>query len=156
VHRHMNRHSREISIVPAHLRAHTHMQRSLAHAVYLTAGGSTMIHSRSSYKCTYTDTQLCMFVCLLFWVYLTAVYLTLIRSRSLYNHINMHICVCVYVYICPFLSIPYSWLPNSLFLLDTGRLNCTITSCRPCHRTFLPGFHRLGECACCVFVSRCA
>ncbi len=60
----------------------------------------------------------------------------------------MHTCLCVYVYICSFLSIPYSWLPNSLFLLDTGRLNCTITSCRPCHRTFLPGFHRLGECAC--------
>jgi hypothetical protein len=41
-----------------------------------------------------------------------------------WHHTNMHTCVSEYVYICYFLilflSIPYSCLPNSLFLLDTG------------------------------------
>ena len=52
-----------------------------------------------------------------------------------------------------FLSIPYSWLPNSLFLLDTGRFIWTTTSCRPCHPAFLPGFHRFSECACFLWLS---
>jgi hypothetical protein len=52
-----------------------------------------------------------------------------------------------------FLSIPYSWLPNSLFLLDTGILICTTTSCRPGHPAFLPGFHRFRECACFCWLS---
>ncbi len=52
-----------------------------------------------------------------------------------------------------FLSIPSSWLPNSLFLLDTGGFICPTTSCRSCQRTFLPGFHRLGECACFSWLS---
>jgi hypothetical protein len=39
-------------------------------------------------------------------------------------------------------------LPNSLFLLHTGVLGCTTTSCRPCRPAFLPGFHRFGECVC--------
>ncbi len=45
------------------------------------------------------------------------------------------------------MSIPYSWLPNSLFLLDTGCFFCRTTSSRTCQRTFLPGFHRFSECA---------
>ena len=37
------------------------------------------------------------------------------------------VCLCIYtfvlfLFVC--LSIPYSWLPNSLFLLDTGCLTC--------------------------------
>jgi hypothetical protein len=70
-------------------------------------------------------------------------------------HTYMHTCVSVYLYIyificClfAFMSIHDSCLLNSLFLLETGCLFCTTTSCRPCHPTFLPGFHRLGECAC--------
>jgi hypothetical protein len=61
----------------------------------------------------------------------------------------MHVCLFV------FLSIPDSWLPNSdsLSLLDTGRLICTTTSCRSCHWTFLPGFHRFSECACFSWLS---
>jgi hypothetical protein len=43
---------------------------------------------------------------------------------------------------------PDSWVPNSLVLLDTGRLNCPTTSCRPCHRAFQLNFHRFGECVC--------
>ncbi len=64
----------------------------------------------------------------------------------------MHTCVCVYM--CKFFSsfvlfsIPYSWLPNSLFLLDTGIYIWATTRCRPCHRTFLLGFPRFRECAC--------
>ena len=57
----------------------------------------------------------------------------------------------MYVYmfvIClfAFLSIPFSWLPNSLCHLHAGRFICPTTSFRPCHRTFLPGFHRFREC----------
>ncbi len=36
----------------------------------------------------------------------------------------------------------------SLFLLDTGVFRCPTTSCRPCHPTFLPGFHLFSECVC--------
>ena len=65
---------------------------------------------------------------------------------------------CMYVYmfvIClfAFLSIPDSWWPNSLFVLDTGILICPATSCRPCNPAFLPGFHRFGECACLSWLS---
>ncbi len=61
----------------------------------------------------------------------------------------MRTCVCVYVYICSFFFfLPYSRLPNSLFLLDTGSCLCLGTSCRPCHPAFSPGFHRFSECAC--------
>jgi hypothetical protein len=63
-------------------------------------------------------------------------------------------CVCVYhdifiyIYIClsVFLIRNDSWLSNSLFLLDTGGLIGTTISCRPCHPTFLLGFHRFSEC----------
>jgi hypothetical protein len=88
----------------------------------------------------------------LFWVYLTIGCLTPVRSRFSYNHTYQHaylcvyVCVSVYMYIYVLLSIRYSWLPNSLFLLDTGSFLWTTTSCRPCHRTFLPGFHRFREC----------
>ena len=60
------------------------------------------------------------------------------------------VCLCRHIFVIHFpLSIPDSWWPNSLFLLDTGILICPTTSCRPCHPAFLPGFHRLGVC---VFV----
>ncbi len=84
---------------------------------------------------------------------------TLIRCHSSDNHKYKHayLCVCIYIYtyICliAFLSIPDSCLPNSLFELDTGDFNCPTTSCRPCQPTFLPGFHRFGECACFSWVS---
>jgi hypothetical protein len=87
VHRHMNRHSREISIVPAHLRAHTHMQRSLAHAWAAVVTSVKLIRSRSSYNHTYQHEYLCVciwmylfFFSLFFWVYLTACGLTLCFS----------------------------------------------------------------------------
>ena len=44
------------------------------------------------------------------------------------------------------LSISYSWLPDSLFLLGTGGFIWCTTSCRSCHRIFLPDFHRFSEC----------
>jgi hypothetical protein len=55
------------------------------------------------------------------------------------------------------LSIPHGWLPNSVFLFGTGSFFCSTTSCRPCHPAFLPGLHRLSECACfsCVCVTTC-
>ena len=55
-----------------------------------------------------------------------------------------------YFFLCllAFLSIHDSWLPNSLFLLDTGSLFWTTTSCRPCQPAFLTGFHRFSECGC--------
>ena len=108
---------------------------------------------------TQTHIYACMFVCLFCWVYLTAGCLTLIRSRSSYNHTYQHaylcVCVCLYLFflLFVFLRIPYSWLPNSLFLLDAGCLIWTTTSWPPCHRTFLPGFPRLGECACFSWLS---
>jgi hypothetical protein len=52
-----------------------------------------------------------------------------------------------------FLSIPDSWWPNSLFVLDTGLFICPATSCRPCHPAFLPGFHCFSECACLSWLS---
>jgi hypothetical protein len=72
-------------------------------------------------------------------------------------HTNMHTCACMRGYVCiyiivfslfPFLSMTDNWLPNSLFLLDTGIFIWTTTSCRPCHPAFLPGFHRFSECVC--------
>jgi hypothetical protein len=101
VHRQTNRHSWEISeIVPAHT-AREHMQRSLAHPWAAVVTSVTLMRSRSSYIHTYTDTQVCMFVCLLFLLlfltYLTAGWLTLIRSRSSYNHTYHHAYLCVYV-----------------------------------------------------------
>ena len=90
-------------------------------------------------------------------VYLTACCWTLIRCRSSYNHTYQHayLCVCMYVFVLflfVLLSKPCSWLPNSLFLLDTGIFICLTTNCRPCHPAFLPGFHRLGECVCCSWL----
>ncbi len=59
----------------------------------------------------------------------------------------------MHVWLLAFLSIPCSWLPNSLFLLDTGSLICPTTSFRPCQRTFLPGFSGFRECACFSWLS---
>jgi hypothetical protein len=58
-------------------------------------------------------------------------------------------CIDLIFFLLVVLSITCSWLPNTLFLVDTGIFLWNTTSCRPCHRTFLPGFHRFGECACC-------
>jgi hypothetical protein len=81
--------------------------------------------------------------------------MTLSRSRSSDNHAYKHtihtVCMCVCVCVCVFMlfdCFPDSCLPNSLFLLDSGDFIWTTTSCRPCHPTFLPGFHRFSECAC--------
>ncbi len=67
-------------------------------------------------------------------------------SLLIHIHTNIHASVSVYAFF--FFRIPYSCLPNCLFLLDTGSLGCSTTSCRPCHQTFLPGFHRFSECVC--------
>jgi hypothetical protein len=73
-------------------------------------------------------------------------------------------CTFVSVYVCFFFpvcfsSITYRWLSKSLFLLDTGPFICPTTSCRSCHRTFLPGFHRSSECSCfswlCTVILEC-
>ena len=64
----------------------------------------------------------------------------------MHTFVSVYVCICSFLFV--FLSIHYSWLPNSLFLLDTGVFICPTTSCRPCQRTFLPGFHGLSECAC--------
>jgi hypothetical protein len=111
--------------------------------------------------CIHRHTNGCLFVC---FSSLSIADSWLANSDSLSLRIQsciparILVCVSHDVYICLFfifvlLSIPYSWLPNSLFLLDTGRLIWAATSCRPCHRTFLPGFHRLGECACFSWLS---
>ncbi len=66
------------------------------------------------------------------------------------------VCLCMYIFVLfcfVLVSIPYSWLPNSLFLLDTGSLVWTATSCRPCHPAFLLGFFCLGKCACFSWLS---
>ncbi len=71
------------------------------------------------------------------------------RWIALAPHTTMHASIhtCVYVYHIFFLLIVHdSWLSNSLFLLGTGDLICTITSCRPCHPAFLPTFQILSEC----------
>jgi hypothetical protein len=68
----------------------------------------------------------------------------------------MRTCVYVFVFLLCFVCfsiIPYSWMSNSLFLLDTGGFICPTTRCRPCHRTFLPGLHRFSECACFAWLS---
>ena len=83
--------------------------------------------------------------------------MTLIRSRSSYTYTYQRaylcVCVCIYLLFIFLLSIPYSWWPNSLFLLDTGILFCPTTSCRPCHPAFLTGFHRCSECTCFSWLS---
>ncbi len=75
------------------------------------------------------------------------------ESLSLLIHIYIHSHTSMHVCLFAFLSIPDSWLPNSLLLLDTGGLVCLTTSCRPCHPTFFPGFHRLGVCVCLSWLS---
>ncbi len=68
----------------------------------------------------------------------------------------MHTCVSVYIYICFFFVCFFEYtccLSNSLFLLDTGIFFCRTTSCRPCHRTFSPGFHCFSECSCFAWLS---
>ncbi len=85
----------------------------------------------------------------------------LIRSLSvlIQSYItNIHTTVYVYTYlfcVC-FLVWVYTTavLPNTLFLLDAGNFIWTGTSCRSCHPTFLPGFHRSSECVFLVDVSR--
>jgi hypothetical protein len=120
----------------------------------------TLIRSRSSYTYTYTDTQLCMFVCL--FVFLSIPDSLLPNSDSLSLLIQSYmptcilVCVCMYIFVLflfVFLSVPYSWLPDSLFLLDTGSFVWRTTSCRTCHRTFLPDFHRFSEFACFSWLS---
>jgi hypothetical protein len=94
-----------------------------------------------------------MHVCL--FAFMSKLYNWFPNSDSLSLLIQSYIPTCVLVCLCMYifdlflfvlLSIPYSWLPNSLFLLDTVGFFWTATSCRPCRRTFLPGF-RLRECA---------
>ena len=128
VHRQTNRHSRKISeMVPARtlVCAHAEITRTR-----LSCGGDECdADSLSLFIHTYIpDTRVCMFVCLRFWVHLTAGCRTLIRSRSLYIHTCQHaylcvsVCIYLFFFLFVFLSIPNSWLPNSLFLLDTGAL----------------------------------
>jgi hypothetical protein len=105
---------------------------------------------------THTSMQVC------FFLFLSTRDSWLPNSDSLSLLIQSHIptcilvCVCMYIFVLfviVLLSLRYSWLPNSLFLLDTGSFICTTTSCRPCHLTFSPGFHRLCECACFSWLS---
>jgi hypothetical protein len=74
-------------------------------------------------------------------------------SLLIQSYIPVCILVCLSMYIFVlfvfvFLSIPYIWLTNCLFLLDTGGLFCPATSCPPWNPVFLPGFHRFREYAC--------
>ncbi len=119
--------------------------------------------SRSSYTHTYTGTQVTSVrVCLFAFLSIPDSWLP--NSHSLSLLIQSHIptcipvCLCVYIFVL-FLFVCFSestlqldqllsWLRNSLFLLDTGGFICPATSCRPCQRTFLPGFHRFSECVC--------
>ncbi len=90
------------------------------------------------------------------------------RWFALADHTIIHtnrptVCMSAYIYyyiycLFAFLSIPDSCLGNSLFLLDTVMLIWPATCCRPCHPTFLPGVHRLSECACFswLFTEYCA
>jgi hypothetical protein len=143
------------------MRACAHKEGSLAHPWAAVVTSVTLMRSRSSYTHTYTDTRVYMFVCLFFWVYLTAGCLTLIRSRSSCNHTyqQWYLCVCMYMFVL--FSVCFSEytlrlvqrLTISLFLLDTGLLISTTTSCRPCHRIFFPDFHRFSECSCFSWLS---
>jgi hypothetical protein len=100
---------------------------------------------------------------------------TLIRSRSSDNHTYKQTYVCMFVYISSFKfqpavgpatrRFPQAFIDfvrqlsaNSLLLLDTGGFSFPTTSCRPCHPTFLPGFHCFCECACFswLFTEHCA
>ncbi len=129
------------------------MQRSLSHAWAAVVTSVTLIHSRSSDTHTYTEKQVYMFVLFKFlsmpdswWPNSDSLSL-LIQS---YTPTCILVCVFVCVYFFPpsfvLFSIPYRWLPNSLFRLDTGIFIWATTRCRPCHRTFLLGFPRFREC----------
>ncbi len=120
----------------------------------------TLIRSRSLYTDTYTDTS--MHVCLFDFLSRPDSWLSNSDSLSLliqaYIPTCIRVCVCMCMYIFDpfvfiFLSIPYIWLPNSLFLLDADSFLCPTTSCRPCQPAFLPGFHRLRECVCFSWLS---
>jgi hypothetical protein len=154
VHRQANRHSREISeIVPAHRRAHTHAEIT---RTPLSCGGDDCdVDSLSLLRHICIRRHACMHVCLLACLGIRDSWLPNSDSLSLliqsYIPTCILVCLCMYIFVLffiVFLSIPYSWLPTSLFLLGTGSLILTTTSCRPCHRTFSPGFHRFSEYAC--------
>ncbi len=138
------------------------MQRSLARAWAAVVTNATLMRSRSSYTCTdKTHSYACLFVCFSEYVCLFA-FLSIpdswlpITDFSLLIQSYTPTCVLVCLCLCTFffwVSIPCSWLPNSLFLLDTGILFWITTSCQPCQRTFLPVFHRFSECACFTWLS---
>ncbi len=144
VHRQTNSHSGDISeIVPAH--THALVQRWLAHPWAAVVTSMTLIRSRSLYTHTYTDTQVCMFVCLFAFLSTPDSWLSYLWFALAL------VCLCMNIFVLflfSFLSAPYSWLPDSLLLLDTGSFICPTTSCRSWNPVFLPGFHRFSECVC--------
>ena len=101
------------------------MQRSLAHAWVAVWTSVTMIRSIDTYFHRHTS----MHVWLLAFLSIPDSWWHNFDSLSLLiqSYTPTCILVCVYVLVLfwfVFLSIPYSWLPNSLFLLDTGCLTC--------------------------------
>jgi hypothetical protein len=157
VHRQTNRHSREISeIVPEHTRARAHAE--IIHTPLRCGGDECDADSLSLLIYTHIHRHTSMHVCLLAFVRMPDRWLPNSDSlslRSSYNHSYQHayLCVCVRIYLFFFFFLSRRWLPNALFLLNTGRFICTTTSCRPCHPAFLPGFPRLGECVCFSWLS---
>jgi hypothetical protein len=113
------------------------------------------MHTTDTHVWMFSSSSTSMHVCLFVFLSIPDSWLANSDSFSLliqsYIPTCMFVWVCMYIYVLflfVFLSIPCSWWPNSLFLLDTGILLCPTTSCRPCQPKFLPGFHRLGQCVC--------
>ncbi len=161
VHRQTNRDSREISeVVPAHTqrartcRDHSHTLELRWWRVWrwFALAPHTIIHTYV-HTSVYVYTYICyLFACFYEYTWQLVGQLWFTVAPHTIIHTNMHAFVCMYVYMYIYtyfvLFRPYSWLPNSLFLLDTGGLVWPSTSCRPCRLTSLPGSHRLGECSC--------
>jgi hypothetical protein len=127
VHRQTNRHSREISErVPAHARACT--QAEITRTPLSCGGDECDIDSLSLLIHTYIHRHTSMHVCL--FAFLMSILdrwlpnsdlLSLLIQSYIPTCILACVCMCIFlISLFVFLSIPYSWLPNSLFLLATG------------------------------------
>ena len=78
---------------------------------------------------------------------------SLLRQSYIQTYVPC-VCVCVYIFfVCLLFWVYLTAVCLTLcFSSIQGLFICNSTSCRICHPTFLPGFHRFSECVCFSFL----
>jgi hypothetical protein len=162
VQRETKRHSREIrEIVQAlHTIAHTPWHTEITRTPLNCGGDERDADSLSLLIRRYIHIHPSVYVCLFAFLSIpdsclpNSDSLSLLIQSFIPTRVLVGMCMYIFVLFCfVCVSIPCSWLSNSLFLLDSGFFICPTTSCWPCHRTSLPGLHRFSECACSSWLS---